>query len=354
MRAYLLAIGLLLLLLGGFTALYQQRQGAAGGDYRPPPAVIAAATAEAGPWRERVEAVGTIRAARGILINAETAGDIVQLHVSSGQHVEAGAPLLDIDESLEVATRQRLLANLELAELLYQRDLTLSEQKSIPQTQLDRSRADLRSAQAALAEIDAVLENKRIRAPFAGELGLLQVRLGDYVEAGTPLVTLQDLSQLEVDFSVPDRYAPALRPGLRLSVQAAAYPERSFSAVLDALDAQVDEATRNLQLRATLEPASPLLPGMFARLSIDLGSDLERVFVPETAVTYSLQGDTVFVIERDEQGLFVMPRVVRSAGSRDGRAAIIDGVSAGEQVVTAGQNKLYRGARVQIDPDVVL
>jgi membrane fusion protein (multidrug efflux system) len=354
-RAYLLALGLLLALLGGIALLYQQmRDPASSGGYSPPPLAIAAATATSGPWRRRIEAVGTVRAARGILINAETAGDISRLHVVSGQQVDAGAPLMDIDERLEVATRQRLLANLELAELLYQRDLSLIEQRSIPQTQLDRSRADLRSAQAALAEIDAILDNKRIRAPFAGVLGLFQVRLGDYVEAGTPLVTLQDLSQLEVDFSVPDRHAPRLRPGLVMTLRSTAFPGQTFTATLDAVDAKVDEATRNLQLRASIEDGAGLLPGMFARLSIDLASDLTRVMVPETAVTYSLQGDIVYVVEHDDDGAFVVPRVVRTAGSRDGSTAIAEGISDGEQVVIAGQNKLYRGARVAIDPDAVL
>lgn len=354
-RAYLLALGLLLLLLGGFALLYQQRHGSdSSGAYQAPPKVVAAASARALPWRERIEAVGTIRAARGILINAEIAGDITNLHVTSGEQVKAGAPLIDIDERVEAATRQRLLANLELAELLYERDLRLIEQQSIPQTQLDRSRADLRSAQAALAEIDAILENKRISAPFAGVIGLLQVRLGDYVEAGTPLVTLQDLSQLEVDFSVPDRHASRLQPGLTLQVRNSAYPDKVFAATLDARDAKVNETTRNLQLRATLQNGDGLLPGMFARLTIDLGSDVLRVQVPETAVTYSLQGDTVFVVARDNDGLFALPRVVRTGGVRDGKVAIIEGVSDGEQVVTAGQNKLYRGARITIDPDAVL
>lgn len=350
MRAYMLALGLLLLLLGGFAVLYQQRLGSYGGA-APPPVVVAAGSARSAPWGERIEAVGTIRAARGILISAEAAGDIARLHAASGQHVESGAALVDIDDRVEVATRQRLLANLELAELLHQRDLSLIAKKSIPQTQLDRSRADLRSAQAALAEIDAILENKHIRAPFSGELGLFQVRLGDYVEAGTPLVTLQDLSQLEVDFSVPDRHAPRLHPGLTLTLRTPAYPERSFAATLDALDAQVDEATRNLQLRATVEESAGLLPGMFARLSIDLSSEQQRILVPETAITYSLQGDTVYVIERDEAGLFVTPRIVRAGDSRDGMSAIIDGIAVGEEVVTGGQNKLYRGARVTIDRD---
>ena len=353
MRAYIVAIVLLLLLLGGTALVIQQRfAGMAAADYTPPPLTVAAATARRTVWRERVEAVGSVRAARGILLSAEASGDITGLQVASGDQVAAGQLLVSLDDRVEVATRQRIQANLELAQLLYERDASLIEQRSIPQTQLDRSRADLAATRAQLAEIDAILENKRITAPFAGRLGILQVRLGDYVEAGTPLVTLQDLTQLEVDFTLPDRYAPRLRPGLAVELRVPAFPGRVFAAQLRAVDARIDDSTRNLSLRAAIEGGEGLLPGMFARLSVDLGSEISPVVVPETAVSYSLQGDTVYIIAAQDDGLTVTPRVVRTAGVRDGLVAISDGVGDGERVVTAGQNKLYRGARVVIDDGV--
>jgi len=350
LRAYLIAICLLVLLLGGagFT-IWQRFAGMAGGDYAPPPVTVAATHAEVRPWRERVEAVGTVRAARGILLSAETAGDITALHVESGDQVSAGQLLISVDDRVELATRQRIEANLELAQLLHDRDASLIKQRSIPQSQLDQSRADLASARAQLAEINAILENKRIVAPFSGRLGILQVRLGDYVEAGTALATLQDLTQLEVDFTLPDRYAPRLRAGLTLELHTAAFPDRTFKATLKAMDSRVDEDTRNLSLRAALGESEGLLPGMFARLTLDLGSERQAVLIPETAVTYSLQGNTVYVVENDAGTLRVTPRVVKTAGVRGGLVAISDGVEAGEQVVTAGQNKLYRGAAVVID-----
>lgn len=350
MRAYVVAIALLAIILGG-TALYIQQRFAAlaAGDFTPPPISVSVATAERQSWRETIDAVGTIRAAQGVLLNAETAGDITRLHVTSGDTVVAGQPLIAIDERVEVATRQRIVANLKLAELLYDRDASLIKQRSIPQSQLDQSRADLEAARAELAEIDAILENKRISAPFDGRLGIMQVRLGDYVEAGDALVTLQDLSRLEVDFSVPDRHTPRLRAGLEVQLTTTAFPDEVFRATLQAVDARVDEDTRNLLLRAAIdENASGLLPGMFARLSIDLGSAVPRIFVPETAVTYSLQGNLVYIIEEDGKGLLVMPRIVETAGVRGGMVAISEGVNAGDRVVTAGQNRLYRGARVQL------
>lgn len=351
MRAYFVAAALLIVLLGG-TAFYIQQRFAtlASGNYAPPPATIAAAAAESRPWRETIDAVGTIRAARGILLTAETSGDITVIRAESGDTVEAGQPLIGIDEEFEAASRQRLQARLVLADQLYQRDARLIKENSIPQSQLDQSRADLQSAQAELAEIDAVLNNKRISAPFSGRLGIFQVRLGDYVEAGTALVTLQDVSQLEVDFSVPDRYAPLMRPGLTITLRTAAFPERKFLGTLRAVDSQIDENTRNLQVRASIDDGEGLLPGMFASLIIDLNRESTRVFVPETAVSYSLQGDLVYVIDEDDNGLFVSPRIVKTIAATAGDVAIAEGIVHGERVVIAGQNKLYRNARVQIDP----
>lgn len=351
-RAYLVAVILLVALLGGTAFfVFQKFAAMAGGGGPRPPATVEAATAEERSWRETIEAVGTIRAARGILLSAETSGDITAIHAASGADVEAEQALFHIDDELERATRDRLEARLELARQLYERDARLIRDNSIPQSRLDQSSADLRSAQAELAEIDAILRNKAVVAPFGGRIGILQVRLGDYVEAGDPLATLQDVSRLEVDFSVPDRYAPLMHPGLAITLRVAAFPERLFRARVDAIDARVDENTRNLLLRATIEEGDGLLPGMFTRLTIDLDRESRRVFVPETAVSYSLQGDMVYVIDEGDDGLSVTPRVVRTAAGNDGDVAILEGVSAGERVVIAGQNKLYRGAQVQIDTE---
>ncbi len=355
MRAYFVAVLLLVVLLGGTAAYIQQRFASlADGNYTPPPVTIAAGYARERPWRETIEAVGTVRAAQGILLNAETNGDITAILPRSGDTVEAGQILFTIDEEYEVASRERLEARRALAARLYERDKRLIQENSIPQSQLDQSRADYRTAVAELAEIDAVLKNKRIAAPFSGRLGIIQVRLGDYVEPGTALVTLQDVSRLEVDFSVPDRYAPLMQPGLAIRLHTAAYAEREYAGTVQAVDSQVDENTRNLLLRGSIEEGAGLLPGMFARLTIDLSRESRRVFVPETAVTYSLQGDLVYVIEEDNQGLFVTPRVVRTRGAETGEVVIEHGVADGEHIVIAGQNKLYRGARVRIDESVNL
>ncbi len=349
MRAYLLVAVLLLVIFGAISGyLYQHISSRQAGQFSPPPATIAAATAQRETWRQTLDAVGTIRAARGVALSTEGSGEITAIEVESGDRVEAGQLLLALNTKVEEASRERQIANLELARLLYERDAQLIKQKSIPQTQYDRSRADLDSAIAQLAETEARLETKRLHAPFAGTIGIIHVRVGDYVEPGTAITTLQDLTELEVDFTVPDRYAPQLHQGQLIEVRVNAFPGRTFPATLQALDAQVNASTRNLLLRASLGESEGLLPGMFARLTIDLGVPREVVTVPETAIAYSLHGNTVYVIENSEGGLTAQPRVVETGDSREGRIAVTRGLDAGERVVTAGQNKLFRGAPVAI------
>ena len=166
-------------------------------------------------------------------------------------------------------------------------------------------------------------------------------------------MTLQDQSELEVDFTLPARYAPQLRPGLAITLSVNAFPEQAFSAELVALDARVDPGTRNLLLRARLVESEGLLPGMFANLQVDLDRRTTVVTVPETAVTYSLQGNVVYVIEKnDEGGQTAVSRIVKVGQVRDGRASILEGLESGEQVVTVGQNKLFRGVTIVIDDAV--
>ena len=355
MRAYVFVILLLLLIFGGISGyLYNKFSVLQSMDFTPPPATIAAATAQSAVWTSELETVGTIRAARGVELSAETSGEIIAISVTSGEMVKAGQAILTLNNSSQRASRNKQEANLKLARQLFERDARLIKQKSIPQSQYDRSRADLDGAIAQLAETDAQLDNKRIVAPFAGTTGIIKVKVGDYIESGTPITNLQDLSELEIDFSVPDRYVPSLRPGLKIAVHTAAFPNRVFNATLNALDARVDSGTRNLLVRASLDDSEGLLPGMFARLVIDLDQPTDVVTVPETAVTYSLHGNTVYVLLQGRGETTAQPRVVKTGDTRDGQIAILDGLLSGEWVVTVGQNKLYRDAPVIVDDSVKL
>ncbi len=356
MKSYLVVIGLLVLIFGAIGGyLYQRFSAFASMDFAPPPVTIAASIAAVERWGETLSAVGTIEAVRGVDLTSETSGEITSISFDSGDEVTQGLPLVVLNDEVEQASRRNQIAGLELAEILYNRDKELIKQKSIPQSQYDQSRADLQRARAQLAETEARLANKKIEAPFDGTIGIRRVDVGDYVSPGTVIATLQDHTELEIDFTVPARYAPKLKPGLGATVTVDAFPGRTFAAEVTAVDARIDPGTRNVLLRARLAEVDGLLPGMFAVLEIDLAETREVVTVPETAMTYALQGNTIFVIEEAEGGgLTAVARVVQAGPVRDGKVAVFGGLDGGERVVSVGQNKLYRGVRIVVDETVSL
>jgi membrane fusion protein (multidrug efflux system) len=195
-------------------------------------------------------------------LSAESSGEVTSVAIASGDKVRKGDLLVTLNDKLELASRENQIASLELARVLFQRDQKLIRQKSIPQSQYDRSRADLDQATAQLAETEARLDQKRIQAPFAGTIGIVQARVGSYLNPGDNITTLQDLSELEIDFTVPARYYPQLHAGQAIAVRVNAFPDQVFAATLQAIDAKVDADSNNLLLRATLAPGSDLLPGM--------------------------------------------------------------------------------------------
>jgi len=355
-KAYVVVIVLLLVIFGSIGGyLYQRFSAFASMDFTPPPVTIAASIATLETWDETLNAVGTIQAVRGVELTSETSGEITDIRFDSGDRVAARQLLVVLNDEVERASRNNQVASLELAQILFDRDQTLVGQSSIPQTQFDRSRADLERARAQLAETEARLANKRIEAPFAGTMGIRRVDVGDYLSPGTVIATLQDHTELEIDFTVPARHAPKLKAGLGVIVRTDAYPDRTFSAAVTAVDSRIDPNTRNVLLRARLEEADGLLPGMFAVLEVDLGDKQRVITVPETAMTYALQGNTVFVIEPTEDGqLTATAKVVRAGNVRDGKIAVLEGLEAGDKVVSVGQNKLYRGVRVVVDENVAL
>jgi membrane fusion protein (multidrug efflux system) len=356
LKAYVIAIALLLVIFGSIGGyLYMRFSAFASMDFTPPAVTIAASTAVLETWGETLNAVGTVQAVRGVQLTSETSGEITEILFRSGDRVSTDQLLVVLNDEIEQASRRNQIASLELAQILFERDGMLMEQKSIPQTRYDRSKADLERARAQLAETQAELANKRIEAPFAGTIGIRRVGVGDYLAPGTVIATLQDHSELEIDFTVPARYAPKLKAGLRVTVRVDAFPEVTFSAVVQAVDSRVDPNTRNVLVRAQLNEARGLLPGMFAELEVDLGDERQVVTIPETAMAYALQGNTVYVIEPTEDGhLTATARVVQAGRVSDGKVAVLEGLNPGDQVVSVGQNKLYRGVRVVVDESINL
>ena len=250
MKAYVVVTVILIVIFGAIGGFIFKRFSAFSSmDFSPPPVTIAASIATSESWSRVLNAVGSIQAVRGVDLTSETSGQITEIHFDSGNAVQAGQLLVVLNDEIEVASRNNQIAGFELAEILFERDKTLIKQKSIPQSQYDRSRADLERAKAQLAETEARLANKRIAAPFAGIIGISRVDVGDYLSPGTVIAALQDHSELEIDFTVPARYSPKLRAGLNVSVEVDAFPGRRFEAVISAVDSQIDISTRNILLR---------------------------------------------------------------------------------------------------------
>lgn len=356
MRAYIIVAAILIAIFGSIGGyLFLKFSRLASMDFSPPPVTVAAADAVEETWGRKLSAVGTIKAVRGVDLTSETSGEITDILFESGTLLEKGQLLVVLNDEVEKASKRNQIAALDLAEVLFERDSRLIEQKSIPQSQYDQSRADFERAKAQLAETEARLANKRIEAPFTGTVGIRQVDVGDYLEPGDKIAALQDHSELEIDFTIPSRYAPQLKAGLNVDVVVDAFPGLTFTAVVTAVDARIDTGTRNVLVRSKLLSSDGLLPGMFASLELDLGDDQSVVTIPETAMTYSIQGNTVFVIEETEDGgLTANARVVDAGSVRDGRVAVTSGLAPGERVVSVGQNKLYRGVRLLIDETVTL
>ena len=354
MKAYIFVITLLVLIFGSIAGYkYVEFSALASASFERPPVTVASAEANLEVWEEYIQAVGTIKAVRGINLASEESGELIEVNFTSGDEVEMGELLIVLNDRVEIARKESQRATLELARLQFERNKKLMIQNSISKSEYDISKADLERALANLAETEAILDNKRIRAPFSGITGIRQVELGDYVSPGTALVTLQDLSELEVDFTLPAQTAPLLSPGQKIELTVDAFPQSTFQARLLALDSQIDPNTRNLMARARILDGAGLLPGMFAYLRLFPGTAEEIITVPETAITYSLHGNVVYVIESGEEGsLAALPTVVETGETREGRTRVSSGLNSGDQVVTAGQNKLYRGARVVVDEDV--
>lgn len=326
-------------------------------DYKPPPVTVATYKAELVGWHAQLQAVGTVRAEQGVDVSSEVAGIVRELRFASGQQVKQGDVLLRLDDAVEQADLQAFSAQLELARLNNARDRKLIAQKAISKTDFDAGEARLKELEAQVQRTRALIEQKQVRAPFSGRLGIRMVDVGQFVDRGNVLVTLQALDVVNVDFHVPEQYLPRLFPGQVVSFTVQAWGEQKFTGKISAINAKVDPATRNVQVRATLQNSGErLLPGMFANLSVDIGDSQKRIVVPDSAVSPSLYGDTIYVVTPgpSEKLSKVERRYVKVGERRGGMVELLSGVKAGEDVVAAGHIKIDNGAEVVIDNSVQL
>jgi len=323
-----------------------------------PPQTVSTAKAQFAEWQGEFQAVGTVRAVRGADLAPEVSGVITAIHFQSGQAVQAGTPLVQLNAESDVARLHSLGANADLAEVNYQRNLKQLEFQGVSQAVVDADSANLKNAKAQLAEQQALVNKKLVRAPFDGRLGIRAVDLGQYVNAGTKVVTLQALDPVYVDFYAPQKSLGKVALKQKIILKTDAFPGQEFAGEITSIDPKVDPATRNAQVRATVRnPKQSLLPGMFATVTIASGGPQRFLTLPQTAVSYNPYGDTVFVVEqskgKDEKvALVAQQKFVTTGETRGDQVAILSGIKEGDTVVTAGQIKLRTGFPVTVNNSI--
>jgi len=323
-----------------------------------PPQTVSTAKAQFTEWQGEFQAVGTLRAVRGADVAPELSGVITAIHFQSGQAVAAGAPLVQLNAESDLARLQSLAAAADLAQANYERDKKQLEFQAVSQAVVETDAATLKSAKAQVAEQQALLNKKLVRAPFEGRLGIRAVDVGQYVNAGAKLVTLQALDPVYVDFYAPQKSLGKIALKQKIVLTTDAFQGQQFPGEVSSIDPKVDPATRNVQVRATVRnPKRTLLPGMFATVVLASGGPQRFLTLPQTAVSYNPYGDTVFVVEeskgKDEKvALVAQQKFVTTGETRGDQVAILSGIKEGDTVVTAGQIKLRSGFPVIINNSI--
>ncbi len=356
-RLVIVIIALVLVFGGIFGWKYYAGQQAAKMHSQPqPPATISATQVQVEAWQPYLHSVGSLTATQGVFVSNEVAGQVQKIRFESGQQVKQGEVLLQLDDSVDQAELQGLIAERRLAEVQFNRTAKLIKQKSISRSDYDAAQAQLQSAKANVASKRAVIEKKSIQAPFSGVLGIRQVDVGQYLAAGSQIVSLQQLDPIYVDYAVPERQMAQVSTGQPVRVNVQGYKDQVFEGKISAINARVDSATRMVTVRATLaNPDGKLRPGMFAEVRSVLPQQTGVLTLPRTAITYAPYGDSVFVIEHKQGGgLVVQRKQVQTGTTRGDRVQILSGLQAGTQVVSAGQVKLRNGQSVRIDNSVAL
>jgi membrane fusion protein (multidrug efflux system) len=314
----------------------------------PPPETVNTAVARAETWEVTLSSVGSVAAVRGVSIGNDAAGLVSRIHFESGENVRAGQVLVELDAGVERAQLAAARARARLAAINLGRTTRLVESRSISADQLDADRSAMDQASADVRALEAQIQKKIVRAPFAGRLGIRLVNVGQYLSSGTAITVLEAPVATYVDFSLPQQDLARLKPGMPVRFESdshasdAGAPHEATGALF-AVDPEIDPTTRNIKLRASAPAAAGWLsPGMFVRVSVIEPERVKVVAIPATAVLHASYGDSVFVVEND----VARQRFVRAGRVRGDFVAIDEGIRGGEVVVTGGAFKLRNGARV--------
>ncbi|MFL6827759.1 MAG: efflux RND transporter periplasmic adaptor subunit [Bradyrhizobium sp.] len=324
---------------------------------KPPPASVTVAEAKTEVIPNLLSAVGDLAAVHQVNVTSDVSGRVTDIMFTGGSSVKAGNPLVQLFDGPEQADLANFKAQATVAQLSLDRAKQLASRQFGPQATVDQAQAAYDQANAGIARTQAIISQKLVRAPFDGELGVRHVEVGQYLTAGTQIVTLTDLSQLYANFTVTEKDSGQLKVGQTVRVAVDAYPGRTFEGKINAIEPQIATETRNIRVQATLDnPDHILKPGMFATTTVVLPEKPPVVTVPETAVDYTLYGDSVFLIteKKEDNGntsLTAVRTFVRTGNRVEGRTEITSGLKSGDRVVAVGQLKLQSGAAVAISTD---
>jgi len=357
-KRMILTLGVLLVLLGalGFVKFRQiQSAMAEGASFQPPPEAVTSIVARESQWPATMNVIGTMEAVHGVTVSADLAGTVARINFESGQAVQTGQVLVELDTKQERAQLASLEAQWELARVNFNRMQQLVDEGVISRQEYDQATAQQKQTAANVNEVKATIERKTIRAPFAGILGIRKVNLGQYLAEGAPIVPLQSLNPIYADFGMPQQLLGQVRVGRSLRITSDDLVGKVFTGQVTAINSVVDETTRNVQVQATLSnPEGKLRPGMFVQVDVVLGASRPLITLPASAISYAPYGDSVFIITdlKDPKGKTyrgVRQQFVKLEASRGDQVAVISGVQVGDEVVTSGVFKLRNGAAVQVN-----
>src|ERR1700690_1850253 len=354
----MLGVTVVLLTALGFIKFKQVQSAVQASAFQPPPEAVTSIVAHREQWPATMTVIGTMEAVQGVTVSADLPGAVARVAFESGKSVHAGDVLVELDTRQERAQLASLEAQRDLARVSYDRAQQLVDEGVISRVEYDQATSQRKASEANVAEIRATIERKTIRAPFSGILGIRQVNLGQYLSAGQAIVPLQALNPIYVNFGVPQQSLSQVAVGHALRVTKEDLPTVAFSGRVTAVDSVVNEATRNIQIQATLpNPEGKLHPGMFVQVEVAEGAGSSIIALPASAINYAPYGDSVFVITdlKDPSGKTyrgVQQRFVKVEGAHGDQVAVISGINPGDEVVTSGVFKLRNGAAVQVNNKV--
>ena len=357
-RIILTVVGVLILIgiLAGIKSLQIGKMVAAGNQFAPPPIPVTTAEAVRDTWESLLTSVGSLEAVQGVMVTAELPGKVVRITFKPGSMVAAGDILVYQDTTTETAQLRAAEASLTLARIDLDRKSVLLSKNTISQAEYDNANAQYKQAEAQVDNIRSLIRKKNIRAPFDGRLGIRLVNLGQNLKEGEAIVSLQSIDPIFVNFSLPQQQLAQIKPGLTVRVTSDAFSGQAIEGYITAINPQVDTATRNIQLQATVaNPEEGLRPGMFVNVALLLPTRQNVLAIPATSVLYAPYSDSVFVViqkketENESPGMVVRQQFVRLGEKRGDYVAVVSGLEAGQSVVSTGVFKLRNGQSVIVD-----